>query len=90
MANDLASADMQQRQVAVVVVHGVGDAVPAAALNDLISKLEVNFEGQFKADRHSEVHQLGSPPVIPGDPVDTFPAHTRNATFGYGRPDPIL
>ncbi len=81
MANDLASTDMQQRQVAVVVVHGVGDAVPAAALNDLVSKLEINFEGQFKADSHSEVHQLASPSIIPGDPVDTFPAHTRNATL---------
>ena len=81
MANDLVSADMQQRQVAVVVVHGVGDAVPAAALNELVSRLQTNFQGQFKADSHSEVRQLASPSIIPGDPDDTFPVHTRNATL---------
>src|SRR5712691_13314196 len=76
-----ASRVSPERHVAVVVVHGVGDAVPAEALNELVGRLETNFRDQFKADRQSEVYQLASPPTVQGDPVDIFPVHVRNATL---------
>jgi len=70
-----------QRRVAVVVVHGVGDAVPAEALNELVDHLEANYKEQFTAERQSEVYHLTSSTTIGGEPADVFPVHTRNATL---------
>jgi hypothetical protein len=67
------------RQVAVVVVHGVGETTPGYAVNELVDTIERQFPGEFLAKRHSEVHPMSGEPLFAGDRPDSFPATVRSA-----------
>ena len=68
------------RQVAVVVVHGVGETTPGYAVNELVDTIERQFPDEFRAQRHCEVHPMAGEPLYGlGDGPDSFPATVRGA-----------
>jgi hypothetical protein len=67
------------RRIAVVIVHGVGEATPGYAINELVDTMQREFPSELQADRHSELHPLSAPPLQPGGEPDPFPAFARTA-----------
>ena len=72
-------AQVTERRVAVVVVHGVGETTPGYALNELVDTMQREFPGELQADRHSELHPMSAPALYAGGEADAFPAFARTA-----------